>query len=49
MGPASQWTHTSVTPGQGRLSGQPYLTDGEITSDEGDTNMLPSSSRVGWG
>ena len=37
----------SVTPGQGRHSGQPYLTSGEITGDEGDTNMFPTSGHVG--
>ena len=38
----------SVTPGQGRRSGQPYLTGGEITGDEGDTNMFPTTSHVSW-
>ena len=33
----------SVIPRHGRRSGQPYL-----AGDKGDTNMFPSSSRVGW-
>ena len=41
-------THWSVTPKQGRCSDQPYLIGGEITNDEGDTNVFPSSSRVDW-
>ena len=47
-GPLVSMTHASVTPGKGRRSDQPYLTDGKITDDEGDTSMFPSSSRVGW-
>ena len=38
----------SVILRQGRRSSQPYLTGGKITGDDGDTNMFPSSSRVGW-
>ena len=41
-------THWSVTPKQGRCSGQPYLASSKITDDEGDTNVFPSSSRVDW-
>ena len=41
-------THASVIPEQRRCSGQPYLTGGEITDDDGDTNVFHSSNRVGW-
>ena len=41
-------TRWSVTLGQGRHSGQPYLASGKISGDDSDTNMFPSSSRVGW-
>ena len=47
-GPLVSWTHTSVTPEQRRCSGQPYLTGGEITGDDYDINVFPSSSHVGW-
>ena len=38
----------SVISRQGRHSGQPYLASGGITDDDGDTNMFPPSSYVGW-
>ena len=42
-GPLVNRTHASVTPGSGRRSAQPYL-----TSDDGDTNVFPTTRRVGW-
>ena len=39
-------THTSVTREQSRCSGHLYLIGGEITSDDGDTYVLPTSSHV---
>ena len=35
-------------PRQRRHFRQPYLTSGEITGNEGDANMFPSSSHVDW-
>ena len=45
-GPQVSRTHASVIPEQGRCSVQPYLASGEITSDDGDTYVLPTSSHV---
>ena len=46
MGPAVSRTHTSVTLEQRRCFSQRYLTSGEITGDDCDTNMFLSSSHV---
>ena len=47
-GPLISRTHASVTLEQGRCFGQPYLTGGEINGDDGDTNVFPTTRRVGW-
>ena len=40
-GPLVSRTHTTVIQKQRRCSGQPYLTDGKITCDDGDTKVFP--------
>ena len=46
-GPLGIRTHASATPPeQRRFFGQRYLTGGEITGDNGDTNVLPVISRT---
>ena len=45
-GPLVSRTHMSAIPEQRRCSGQCYLTDGEITGNDSDTNMFPMISRT---
>ena len=40
-GPLVSRTHASAIQKQRRCSGQPYLTSGEITGDDGDTKVFP--------
>ena len=42
-GPLVSRTHASATPGLGKCSGEPNL-----TSNDGNTNVFPTTSRVGW-
>ena len=45
-GPLVSRTHPSATLEQRRCSDQRYLVDSEITGDDGDTYVFPTSSCV---
>ena len=47
-GPLVSRTHASAIQKQRRYSGQAYVTGGEITGDDSDTNVFPTTSHVGW-
>ena len=47
-GPLVSRTHASAIQKQRRCSGQPYLAGGEITGDDDDTNVFPTTSCIGW-
>ena len=48
MGPLVSRTHASAIQKQRRCSDQPYLTGNENTGDDGDTNVFPTTTRIGW-
>ena len=47
-GPLVSRTHALAIQKQRRCSSQPFLAIGEITGDDGDTNVFPTPSHVGW-